>query len=127
MLLFHSTMQSESESRSVVSNSLRPHGLYSPWNSPAQNTGEGSHSLLQGIFQTQGLNSGLPCCGRILYQMNHQGSYSAISFLNASSLPKSREKEYIILVMLVQISSITSHELHIIYLFLTFYFVLEYR
>ena len=39
---------SESESCSVVSNSLRPHRLYSPWNSPGQNTGVGSHSLLQG-------------------------------------------------------------------------------
>ena len=29
----------ESESHSVVSNSLPPHGLYSPWNSPGQNTG----------------------------------------------------------------------------------------
>ena len=37
-----------SESRSVLSNSLRPHGLYSPWNSPGQNTGVGSLSLLQG-------------------------------------------------------------------------------
>ena len=36
-----------SESRSVVSSSLRPHGLYSPWNSPGQNTGVGSLSLLQ--------------------------------------------------------------------------------
>ena len=35
---------------------LRPHGPYSPWNSPAQNTGVGSLSLLQGIFPTQGLN-----------------------------------------------------------------------
>ena len=41
----------ESESCSVVSNSLRPHGSYSPWNSPGQNTGGGSHSLLQGIIQ----------------------------------------------------------------------------
>ena len=46
--------ESESERHSVVSNSLRPHGLYSPWNSPGQNTGVGSLSLLQGIFQTQG-------------------------------------------------------------------------
>ena len=37
-----------SESRSVVSDSLRPHGLYSLWNSPGQNTGVGSLSLLQG-------------------------------------------------------------------------------
>ena len=43
----------ESESCSVVSDSLRPHGLYSPWNSPGQNTGVGSLSLLQGIFPTQ--------------------------------------------------------------------------
>jgi len=51
---------SESESRSVVSDSLRPHGLYSPWNSPGQNTGVGSCPLLQGIFPTQGSNPGLP-------------------------------------------------------------------
>ena len=43
----------------VASNSLQPHGLYSPWNSPGQNTGVGSRSLLQGIFPTQGLNLGL--------------------------------------------------------------------
>ena len=40
-------------SRSVVSNSLWPRGLYSPWNSPDQNIGMGSLSLLQGIFPTQ--------------------------------------------------------------------------
>ena len=34
----------ESESGSVVSNFLQPHGLYSPWNSPGQNTGAGSLS-----------------------------------------------------------------------------------
>ena len=33
------------ESRSVVSDSFQPHGLYSPWNSPSQNTGVGSLSL----------------------------------------------------------------------------------
>ena len=47
------------ESRSVVSDSLRPHGLYSPWNSLGQNTGVGSLSLLHGIFPTQGSNPGL--------------------------------------------------------------------
>ena len=41
-----------SESRSVVSDSLWPCGLCSPWNSPGQNTGVGSLSLLQGIFST---------------------------------------------------------------------------
>ena len=33
------------ESRSVMSDSLQPHGLYSPWNSLGQNTGVGSLSL----------------------------------------------------------------------------------
>ena len=55
----------ESESHSVVSNSLGPGGLYSPWNSPGQNTGVDSLSLLQGIFQTQESNPGLPHCGQI--------------------------------------------------------------
>ena len=39
---------SESESPSVLSDSLRPHGLYSPWNSPGQTAGMSSLSLLQG-------------------------------------------------------------------------------
>ena len=53
-----------SESCSVVSDSLRPHGLYSPRNSPGQNTGVGSLSLLQGIFPTHGSNPGLPYCSQ---------------------------------------------------------------
>ena len=64
----------ESESRSVVSNSLPPCGLYSPWKSPGQKTGVGDLSLLQGIFPTQGSNPGLPHCRQILYQLSHQGS-----------------------------------------------------
>ena len=64
--------KSESESHSVVSSCLRPHGLCSPWNSPGQNTGVGS--LLQGIFPTQGLSSGLPHFRHILYQLSHKGS-----------------------------------------------------
>ena len=57
-----------------MSNSLRPHELYSPWNSPGQNTGVGSLSLLQGIFQTQESNWGLLHCRRVLYQLSYQGS-----------------------------------------------------
>ena len=64
----------KSESRSVVSDSLQPHGLYSSWNSPDQNTGVGSLSLLQRIFPTQGLNPSLSHCRQILYQMSHKGS-----------------------------------------------------
>ena len=64
----------ESESCSLVSDSLQPQGLYSPWSFPGQNTGVGSLSLLQGIFPTQGSNPGLLHCRQILYQLSHQGS-----------------------------------------------------
>ena len=40
-----------SESRSVMSNSLQPHGLYSPWSSPGQNTGVGSFPFSRGSSQ----------------------------------------------------------------------------
>ena len=60
-----------SESLSVLSDSLRPQGLYSPWDSPGQNTGVGCLSLLQGIFLNQGSNPGLPHCRRMLYQLSH--------------------------------------------------------
>ena len=63
-----------SESHSVVSNSLRPHGLYSPWNSLGRNTGVGSLSLFQQIFLTQKSNWGLLHCRQILfYQLSYQG------------------------------------------------------
>ena len=67
--------EGESESCSVISDSLRPHRLYSLWNSPGQNTGVGSLSLLQGIIPTQKLNPGLPHCRWILYPLSHQGSF----------------------------------------------------
>ena len=57
-----------------VSVSLWLHGLCSPWNSPGQNMGVGSLSLLQGIFPTQGSNPGLSHCRWILYQVSHTGS-----------------------------------------------------
>ena len=69
------------ESGSVVPNSLRPHGLYSPLNSPSQNTGVGSLSLLQGIFPTQGSHPGILHCRWILYQLSHQGSPRILEWL----------------------------------------------
>ena len=42
--------------------------LLCPWNSPGKHTGVGSHSLLQGIFPTQGPNLGLLHCRQILYR-----------------------------------------------------------
>ena len=51
------------------------HGIF-------QNTGVGSLSLLQGIFQTQGSNPGLPQCKWILYQLSHKGSPEEWLFSN---------------------------------------------
>ena len=89
----HSLIQSES--RSVMSNCLQPHGLYSPWNSPGQNTGMGRLSLLQGIFLTQGSNPGLLHGRQILYQLNHKGSprileWVAYLFSSGSSQPRNQ-------------------------------------
>ena len=69
-------------SHSVVSSSLRPHGLQParllhPWDSPGKSTGMGCHFLLQEIFPTQGSNPHLPClllCRQILYLLSHWGS-----------------------------------------------------
>ena len=58
---------SKSESRSVMSDSLQPRGLYSLWNSPGHSTGVGSLSLLQGIFPTQELKLCLLLGRWILY------------------------------------------------------------
>ena len=78
---------------SVMADSLRPCGLYSPRDSPVQNTGVGSHSLLQGIFPTQGLSPGLLHFRQILYQLSHQGSsrileWGAYPFSRGSSQPR---------------------------------------
>ena len=83
----------ESESCSVMSNSLQLHGLNSPWNSPGQNTGVGSLSILQRIFPTQGSNPGLLHCRWILYQLSHKGSprileWVASLFSSRSSRPR---------------------------------------
>ena len=93
-------LHSESESRSVVSESLWSHGLQParslcPWNSPGQNIGVGSRSILQEIFQTQGLNPGLPHCKWILYHLSHQGSprileWKVYLFSRGSSQPRNQ-------------------------------------
>ena len=72
-------VKGENVSRSVVSDSLQPHGLQlarllCPWGSPGKNTGVGCHALLQGIFLIQGLNLDLPHCRQILYHLSHQQS-----------------------------------------------------
>ena len=71
----------------VMSYSLRPHGLQPSrllclWNSPGKNTRMGCHSLLQGIFLTQGSNQGLLHCRQILYHLSYQRN-------NSDELPNS--------------------------------------
>ena len=83
----------ESENFSVKSDSLWPHGLYSSWNAPGQNTGVGSCSLLQVIFLTQRSNPGLPHCRWILYQLSHKESprileWVTYPFSRGSSRPR---------------------------------------
>ena len=68
-----------------------------PWNSPGQNTGVGSFSLLQGIFPTQGLSPGLLHCWQILYQLSHKRSpkileWVAYPFSSGSSWPRNRTR-----------------------------------
>ena len=82
----------ESENCSVMSDSLQLHG---PWDSPGQNSGVGSLSLLQGIFPIQGSNSGLLHCRWIVYQLSHTGSprireWVAYPFSSGSSRPGNR-------------------------------------
>ena len=61
----------------VVSDSLRPHGLYPPrllcpWDSLGQDPGMGCHALLQGIFLTQEWNPYLLHCRQILYRATRE-------------------------------------------------------
>ena len=96
-IYFVCLLVSESESHSVMSDSLQPHGLYSPWNSPGQKTGVDSLSLLQGIFPTQELNLGLLHYRWILYQLSHMGSprileWVAFPFSSRSSQPRNQTR-----------------------------------
>ena len=53
-----------------------------PWNSPGQNTGVGSLSLLQGIFPIQGSNPGLLHYQWIIYQLSHKGSPRTLEWVD---------------------------------------------
>ena len=74
---------------------VTPWTIHGPWNSPGQNTGVSSFSLLQGIFPIQGSNPGLPHCRQILYQLSHKGSlrileWVAYPFSSRSSPPRNQ-------------------------------------
>ena len=67
-------LRSESESRSVMSDSLLPHRLHSPWNSPGQNTRVDSLSLLQGNHPNPGIEPGSPALQADTLPTEYQGS-----------------------------------------------------
>ena len=67
-----------------------------PWNSPGQNTGVGSLSLLQGIFPMQGLNPGLLHCRQIPYQLSHKASPRILTWVAyplSGDLPRPEAQE----------------------------------
>ena len=53
-------VESESKSRSVVPDSLQLHGLYSPWDSPGQNTGVGDPFPSSGDLPNPGIEPSSP-------------------------------------------------------------------
>ena len=60
---------------SVMSDSLKPHGLsptrpLCPWGFAGKITGAGCHFFHQGIFPTRRLNPGLLHCRKILYHLS---------------------------------------------------------
>ena len=67
--------ESESFSCSVVSDSLRPHGLLSPWNSPDHNTGVDCHSLSPGDLPDPGIEARSPTLQAGSLPLSHKGSY----------------------------------------------------
>ena len=70
-----------SEIRSVVSDSLRPRGLYSPWNSLGHNTGVGSLSLLQGNLPNPGIEPWFPASQADSLPAEPQGNWQFFTFL----------------------------------------------
>ena len=61
-----------------VDYSLSDYMEFYPWNSLGKDKAVGHHSLLQGIFSTQGLNQGLLHCRQILYHLSHQGRFQQL-------------------------------------------------
>ena len=88
-----------SESCSVVSDSLRSHELYSPWDSPGQNTGVSSLSLLQGIFPTQGSNPGLWHCRQVLYKLSHKGKSKNLQTSLSQATAKTQDCLFLIILI----------------------------
>ena len=77
--------EEKSESCSVISDSLWPHELFSPWNSPDKTNGVGSLALLQGVFPNLGSNPGLLHCRQSFYQLSHKGNPRILEWIPVPS------------------------------------------
>ena len=103
-----------------MSNSLWPHGLYSSWNSPGQNTGVGSHFLLRGSSQPRDQTQ-VSLCRQILYQLSHQGSPTVLCWFYQISTWFNYRFTYLIYPILY--INISSH-IHQIYISILILFLI---
>ena len=77
--------------KSLISkNRLKKNRLLCPWDSPGKNAGVGCHSLLQGIFLTQGSNPGSPA----LFCYANDFLVSCFLFSSNIGIPTSRELNF---------------------------------
>ena len=95
--LSHPNMKSESESHSVVSDSLQPHGLHSPWNSPGQNSGVGSPCHSPGDLLNPGIEPMSPTLQAVSLPAEPPGKpkilgWIAYPFSRGSSQPRNRTR-----------------------------------
>ena len=93
----------------------KPHGLspailLHPWDSPGKSTRVGCHSLLQGIFLTQGLNLGLLHCRRILYHLSYWRTrlifYTLLKVKQRSGFQVSLKRPSLLLLLLSRFSRV---------------------
>ena len=87
----------ESESDSVMSDSLPPHGLYSAWNSPGQNTGVGKSFTSPEDLSKPGFEPRSPALQGDSLPAEPQGSLSILewvvyAFSSGSSRPRNRTR-----------------------------------
>ena len=108
-------------SNTLWPNVLQPTRLLSPWDSPGKNTGVACHSLLQGIFLTQGSNLFLVHCRQILYLMSHQGSPSGGNNSQQTS------QETVTLIAQATRSFVTKAILNLLFSFYYFTFHIEHQ
>ena len=90
--------KSESVSCSVMSSSLRPHGLKAakllyPWTSPGKNTGVGCHFLLQGDLHHPGIKPTSPAWQADSLPLSHLGRPQSLEALIRQSANNPNEKK----------------------------------